>query len=118
MSEFLTSKRIRGCTTFVDHVSDYVYIHLMKALTLDETLLANKALERLMAQAGRAIKHYHVNNGHFADNGFTDIINEHNQRITFCGVGAYHQNGIIENKNKILALGACTLLLRGMRMWS
>ena len=117
MSGFLTSKRIWGCTTFVDHVSDYVYVHLMKDLTLDETLLAKEALEKLMAQAGRTIKHYHADNGRFADNGFIDAVNENNQRITFCGVGAHHQNGIIENKNKMLTLGARTLLLHGMRMW-
>ena len=95
MSGFLTNKRIWGSTMFVDHVSDYVYVHLMKDLTLDETLLAKEALEKLMAQAGRTIKHYHDDNGSFADNGFIDAVNENNQRITFCGVGAHHQNGII-----------------------
>ena len=35
MSGFLTSKRLWGATTFVDHVSDYVYVHLMQDLTLD-----------------------------------------------------------------------------------
>ena len=39
MSGFLTSKRIWGCTTFVDHVSDYVYVHLMKYLTLGAWLV-------------------------------------------------------------------------------
>ena len=29
MSGFLTSKKLLGATTFVDHVSDYVYVHLM-----------------------------------------------------------------------------------------
>ena len=70
-----------------------------------------------MAEAGKTIKRYHADNGHFANNGFTDALNENNQRITLCGVGAYHQNGIIENKNKMLTLGARTLLPRGMRMW-
>ena len=40
MSGFLTSKILRGTTTFVDHVSDYMYVHLMRDLNLDETLLA------------------------------------------------------------------------------
>ena len=40
MSGFLTSTRLWGATTFVDHVRDYVYVHLMQDLTLDETLLA------------------------------------------------------------------------------
>ena len=37
--------------------------------------------------------------------------------MTFCGVGAHHQNDIIESKNKILTTGARTLLLHGIRMW-
>ncbi|KAL7524874.1 hypothetical protein ACHAXR_002639, partial [Thalassiosira sp. AJA248-18] len=102
MSGFLTSQRLWGCTTFVDHVSDYVYVHLMRDMTLDETLLAKSAWEKVMAQAGRTVKHYHADNGRFADNGFIDSINNSDQKITFCGVGAHHQNGIVENKNKIL----------------
>ena len=51
-----------------------------------------------MAQAGRYVKHYHAYNGRFADNGFIDAINTKYQKITFCGVGAHHQNGIIEEK--------------------
>jgi hypothetical protein len=39
MSGFLTSERYFGATTIVDHVSDYVYVHLMKNLSLDETLI-------------------------------------------------------------------------------
>ena len=75
MSGLLTNKRLWGATTFVDHVSDYVYVHLMQDLTLDETLLSKEAMENAMAQAGRYVKHYHADNGRFADNGFIDAIN-------------------------------------------
>ena len=60
MSGFLTSKRLWGATTFVEHVSDYVYVHLMRYLTLDETLLSKEEMEKLMAQAGRNVKRYHA----------------------------------------------------------
>ena len=117
MSGFLTNKRLWGCTTFVDHVSDFVYVHLMRDLTLSETLIAKAAWEKVLAQANRKVKHYHADNGRFADNGFIDAVNSKDQKITFCGVGAHHQNGIVENKNKILTQGARTLLLHGIRMW-
>ena len=84
MSGFLTSKILWGATTFVYHVSDYVYVHLMRDLTLDETLLAKEAMEKVMSQAGRYVKHYHADNGRFADNGFIDAINTKDQKITFC----------------------------------
>jgi len=36
ISRFLTSKRIWGCTTVVDHVSGFVYVHLMHDFTLEK----------------------------------------------------------------------------------
>ena len=117
MSCFITSQIIWGCTTFLDNVSDYVCVRLMIDLSLSETLLSKEALEKLMAKSRQTIKHYHSDNGRFADNGFTDSINQKDQNITFCGVGSHHQNGIVENNNKILTTGASTLLLHGMRMW-
>ena len=71
-----------------------------------------------MAQAGQTVQHYHADNGRFADNGLINTGNGKDQKITFCGVGAHHQNGIIENKNKILTTGGLTLLLHGRRMWT
>jgi hypothetical protein len=65
MSGFLTSRRIWGCSTFCDHVSDFVYVHLMQDYTVDETILAVKAFEKVMAQANRTVKHYHADNGAF-----------------------------------------------------
>ena len=106
MSGFLTKQRIWGATTFVDQVSDFVYVHLMRDLSLAETLLATEAMEKVMSQAGISVKHYHFNNGRFADNGFVDAVNSKSQKLTFFGVGAHHQNGIIENKNKVLTTGA------------
>jgi hypothetical protein len=41
----LTSKRIWECTMFVDHVSNYIYFHLMNDFTIMETLLAKLHLK-------------------------------------------------------------------------
>ncbi len=37
--------------------------------------------------------------------------------ITFCGVGAHHQNGIAESHLKTLTLTSRTLLLHTQRHW-
>ena len=66
MSGFLTKQRLWSATTFVDHVSDFVYVHLMRDLSLAETLIAKEAMEKVMAKAGRYVVHYHANNGRFA----------------------------------------------------
>ena len=89
----------------------------MRDLSLPETFLAKSAKEKVMAQAGITVKHYHTDNDRFSDNGFIDTVNGEDQKITFCSIGAHHQNGIIENKNKILTTGGRTLLLHGRQMW-
>jgi hypothetical protein len=98
-------------------ISDFVYVHLMRDFTVNETLLAVKAFEKVLAQANCHVKHYHADNGAFAHKSFMEEVNRRNQKLTFCGVGAHHQNRTKENKNKKLTLSACSLLLQGMRMW-
>ena len=48
MSGFITNQSLWVATTFVDHVSDYVYVHLMQDLSLAETLLSKEAMEKVM----------------------------------------------------------------------
>ena len=117
ISGVLTRQRLWGCTTFVDHVSDYFYGHLMRYLSLYEVLLAKEALEKLMAKVGQGVSNYHSDNGRFTENGFNNPITQNYQKITFCGVGAHHQTVTVKNKNNILTTGANTLLLHGMTMW-
>ena len=42
MSGLLTSRRNWGFTTFCDHVSDFVYVNMMRDFTVEETLLSVK----------------------------------------------------------------------------
>ena len=48
-----------------------------------------------MAKSGQSVKHYHADNGRFTDNRFVDNANRKSQKLTFYGVGAHYQNGII-----------------------
>ena len=118
MSSFLTNQRLWGATTFVYHVSYYVYMHLMQYLSLAETLIEKESTEKVMAQSGRSVKHHHADNDRVEDNGFVDAVNSKSQKLTFCGVGAHHQNSITENKNKVLTTGAQKILLHGIRVAS
>ena len=73
-------------------------------------------MDKILVQDGLTINSYHANNGRFPDNGSVDAINYKYQKLKFYGVGAHHQNGIIDNKSKILTTGEITLLLHGIRM--
>ena len=105
-----------GATVFVDHYSDHVYVYLMRDLTLEETLLAKEVYKRFLASIGVTAHAYHADNGRFADKGFIDSCKSNNQTISFCGVGAHHQNGIVKRKIKDLTLGGRTFLLHAKRM--
>ena len=117
MSGFLTNMRIWGATVFVDHFSDYVYVALMQDLSLDETLLAKSSFERQANDGGVSIESYRADNGCCADAGFQKAVKDANQSITFCAVGAHHQNGIVERRIKELTLVSRTLLLHAKRHW-
>jgi hypothetical protein len=96
MMGFLTNLFIWGATIIVDHYLDYIFVALMHDLTLDETLLAKSYYERHANKGGISIISYCADNGQFADAGFQQAIKESNQKITYCAVGAHHQNGIVE----------------------
>jgi hypothetical protein len=55
--------------------------------------------------------------GSFADAGFQKAIKDANQSITFCAVGAHHQNGIVERRIKELTLISWTFFLHAKRHW-
>ena len=63
------------------------------------------------------MKRYHADNGRYADKGFVDSANECNQVITFCGVGAHHQNGVVERRIRAITETSLTLLLHAQRHW-
>jgi hypothetical protein len=75
------------------------------------------ASKKICAKANCSVKHYQADNGQFFDNEFLTACNNLNQAIEFCRVGAHHQNGITENRNKQLTQTARVLLLHSMRMW-
>ncbi len=117
ISGTLTSDRITGATVFVDHVARYIYVHLMRDLTSDATLEAKAACEKVFSDFGHKIHHYRADNGRYADKDFMEDVARCNQRISFCGVGAHHQNAIAERGIKELTLVARTLLLHANRLW-
>ena len=113
----LLRDRINAATVFVDHFSNYVYVHLMRSVTGEETLEAKQAYEAHAGSFGVHIKRYRADNGRFADPSFQAAVQTSGQQISFCGVGGHHQNGIAEKKIGDLTALARTLLLHASRNW-
>ena len=112
-----TVRRYRGALVFVDHATDFTYVHMHQHLTTDETIDAKHAFERLAEQHGVRILHYHCDNGRFADKAFVDDVRAAHQTITFCGVSAHHQNGIAERHIRDITENARTSLLHAAHRW-
>ena len=75
------------------------------------------AYERVAKQFGVKIKAYCPDNLRFNDKYFMDHCNKADQEYTYCGVGAHHQNGIAEAKNKTVSYGARKIPLHARRKW-
>jgi hypothetical protein len=101
----LTNQHVNGSIVCVNNISDHIYAYLMQDLTIVETLLAKHGYEPFLAIHGIVSKGYHTDDVCFADECFCDDCLNNGQDILFCGVGSHHQNGIAEQKSKILHLG-------------
>ena len=62
----------------------------------NETVQAKIAFERYSQERGVHIRHYHADNGRFANKGFINNCQLSNQCLTYCGVNDHFQNGIAE----------------------
>jgi len=113
----LTNERISAATVFVDHFSGYSYVVLMTSTTGEETLRAKQEFEAHAASLGIRVAHYHADNGRFKEAIFMDDVKLNAQTISFCGVNAHHQNGIVERHNRTLTDNARTMLLHAERLW-
>ena len=81
-----TTSRYCGGSVFADHVTGFTYVHLHHAMTTQETLDAKHAFERVAHHHAIRIRHYHCDNGRFADRAFMEDVHKAGQTITFCGV--------------------------------
>ena len=106
-----TTRRYRGASVFADHVSGFTYVHLHQAMTTQETLDTKHVFEHIPEQHVIRIRHYHCDNCRFADRAFMDDVRKAGQTITFCGVGAHHQNGVAERCICDITESARTMLL-------
>ena len=113
----LTKQRYQAATIFVDHQSRLGYVHLQRDLTSVETLKAKKAFEAYARHKGVQVKHYHADNGRFADNMFIKDVANSKQTISYCGVNAHFQNGIAEKRIRDLQEQARKMLLHAKARW-
>ena len=114
----LTHDRFWGSVLYADHFSDFIYNHLISGTTSLETLQSKQAYERIAKSYGIQVKSYRADNLRFDDLNFKGDCLKGGQDITYCGVGAHHQNAVAESKIKEVSYGARNILLHATRKWA
>lgn len=66
--------RYRVATIFVDHQSNLGYVYLYQSTTGKETLNAKRGFEEFARSRGVKLRHYHYDNGRFADHLFKEDV--------------------------------------------
>ena len=87
----------------------------MRNLDLEKTLGAKINFEKLVGRSDNTVNNYNADNGKYDDNGFMTSLNAKNQTITFCGIGAHHQNGIVERRIRTVTKIARTIIFHAQR---
>ena len=117
MTGFLTNKRYRYATVFVDQATRLGYVYLQKTSTAEETIKAKQAFEAYSRVRGVQIKAYHADNGIFKANAWVEACEKAGQPLTFAGVNAHHQNGLAERRIRELQELTRTSLVHANRRW-
>ncbi len=117
MRGFLTRQRYTVTTVFVDHFSGLSYVHFQKSTSAAETVEGKRAFERYAKKHGVTVKHYHADNGIFAEAEFVRALEADGQTISYCAVNAHHQNGKAEKKIRDLQELARTMMLHAKQRW-
>jgi Reverse transcriptase (RNA-dependent DNA polymerase) len=112
-----TKSRYNAATIFVDHYSDITFVHLQQSTKANETIEAKEAFERWSLSHGVKIKHYHADNGRFAETAFMAHVAKSGQTISFCGVNAHFQNGKAERRIRTLQDQARSQMLHAKSKW-
>jgi len=68
VSGALTKTRYTTATVFVDHATDFGYLHLQRSSGAADTVKAKEAFERFASEHGVRVQHYHTVNGVFSLN--------------------------------------------------
>jgi hypothetical protein len=90
---WMTTSRYCYACVFVDHLSDFTYVHLLRAQNGDAVLEAKRSFEATADLHGIRIKHNHADNGIFVAKQWVDNCRDQHQGMTLARVDAHHQNG-------------------------
>ena len=118
MSGMHTRLRYKVATIFVDVHTRYTWTHLQTTTNASETLIGKRNFEIFSRQNGIKIKGYHSDNGIFSCTEWRNDCQIKMQATRYTGVGAHHQNGIVERKIQTLQDMSRAMLIHAHNKWN
>ena len=112
-----SSETYKGGCIFVDHMSGYIHVEEQLGFSASESIRAKQTFEKFALDHGIIIHNYLGDNGIFKSKEFVKHLNEHNQKVSYCGVNAHHKNGIAERNIRTISDCARALLLHAALHW-
>ena len=96
----------------------YTWKHLQTTKNATETLIGKRNFEIFSRQNGINIKVYHSDNGIFSCTEWRNDCQLKNQATRYTGVGAHHQNGIVERRIQTLLDMSRSMLIHAHNKWN
>lgn len=107
-----------GGTVYIDAASGLVHVHMQVSLGAEETLVGKHKFEQIvMDLASVTVKRYHSDNGVFDTTVFREDCVAKEQKQTFSGVGAKHQNAVAERCIQTMSYWARTMMVHAAIHW-
>jgi hypothetical protein len=117
ISGFLTTKRYKYATIYVDQYSRMGFVYLQKTASKEETVESKKAFEAFARRHGIQVSNYHADNGIFKAHQWMEACRQDLQGLTFAGVNAHHQNGHAERRIRELQEMARAMMIYANARW-
>ena len=107
-----------GGTVYIDASSGLVRVEMQVSMTADETIIGKHKFEQWVYDlASVCVKKYHSDNGVYDSAAFREDCAGQNQKQSFSGVGAKHQNAVAERCIQTMSYWARTMMVHAAIHW-
>jgi hypothetical protein len=107
-----------GGTVYIDAASGLVRVEMQVSMGANETVLGKHKFEQWVYDlASVCVKKYHSDNGVYDSAVFREDCAGQDQKQTFSGVGAKHQNAVAERTIQTMSYWARTMMVHAAIHW-
>ena len=98
-------------SSFVDSISKKLFCEFQHSTSAGKTIVSKHNMDRECKQSAIKIQFFRGDNGIYSASEFGTDLKNKDQYLTFCCVGAYHQNGVAEKYIRTMVGKSRTALL-------